>query len=476
MNIISNLIRIVIRTRSIVFLFIVLLFLDGWIYFYYPQYKFEQDVQKVKKSFTNYFDFVSEIINEHSDSDVIIINQVISYLKYNPDFRYIAAPISEEQMVYPAGLIQFDQLEVLPINAVNHISEQQVLSFRLKPSLKYDYDFEIYYLGVSADIIVENLKQNYKDAILLILLSLFLFSFFIVLFFLDFYKPSGQLHALRLGIKYPTWQRDEFVKADKGIQQLNSRLVNRKRELKSVNNILAATIKSQRNFIKVISHDLKAPLRNVSGLVDSIQRKYSENLNSDITHRLERIKKNVDNERQMISDILRNITNQKKILTYEKVDVQNLIDSILDDLGFEIQDKNIDIKIEDKLPSVYSNQVILRHVFQNLLDNACNYFSKTGKNHINISCKINNSEYIFSVMDTGPGISKEMQKTLFHTSEFNQPINILDNPNSGLGLQLVSTFIEIINGKIWLNSEIGKGSTFYISLNKLDDTKAGIFQ
>lgn len=469
-------IRILIRTRSIIFLFIVLLCLDGWIFFYFPKYKFEQNVHSTKKSFTNYFDIISEIIDEHSGSDVIEVKQIISYLKFNPDFRYLVIPYSDKYIMYPAGLIPSDQIEALPVDAINDISEQQVLSLKLTPPLKYDYEFETYYLGLNAESIIENQKQNYKYVVLMIVLSLILFCLFVVLYFLDLYKPLVKLQMIHSNRKSLDFHHDESTRADKGILQLKSRLVNRKRQLKSVNNILAATIKSQRNFIKVISHDLKAPLRNVSGLVDSIHRKYPESLNPDISNRLTRIKKSVDNERQMISDILRNITSQKKILAYEKIDVQNIIDSILEDLDFEIRDKNIDIQIKNKLPPVYSNQIILKHVFQNLLDNACKYFPENGDNRIEIACKDNGSEHIFSVMDTGLGIPKELQKTLFHPFEYCQSLNMPDNIDSGLGLQLVSTFTEIINSKIWLESEVGKGSTFFISLNKLDDTKAGIFQ
>ena len=306
-------------------------------------------------------------------------------------------------------------------------------------------------------------------------LSFILFWLFVTLYFLDLFRPLVKVQSNQLEIKNPNIRNDKIIHDD-GIIQLKSRLINRKRELKSINNILAATIKSQRNFIKVISHDLKAPLRNVSGLVDSIYRKYSDSLNQDVVNRLSRIKKNVDKEREMISDILRNINSQKKILAYEKVDLNAIVLSIIEDLDFEIQEKNVEIEIKTKLPPVYSYRIILKHVFQNLIDNACKYFPKGGDNQIEITYTDNGSDHVFSVRDTGPGISKELQKTLFNSYDYNQSANVADDMDSGLGLELVSTFIEIINGKIWLESEIGEGSTFFISLNKLDDTKAGIFE
>ncbi|MEJ2544803.1 MAG: HAMP domain-containing sensor histidine kinase [Calditrichaceae bacterium] len=176
------------------------------------------------------------------------------------------------------------------------------------------------------------------------------------------------------------------------------------------------------------------------------------------------------------ADILKNITNQKQILKYEKVDINEVVLSIIEDLHFDIQDKNIEINIKTKLPPIYSNRIILKHVFQNLLDNACKYFPKQGNNKIDILYSDNNSNYVFSIKDTGPGMSKELQKKLFNPSDFNQAVNTVEDVDSGLGLELVRTFIEIINGKIWLESEVGEGSTFFISLNKLDDTKAGIFE
>ena len=475
MNIIINFFRIIVRTRIIIFIFIVLICLDSLIFFYYPKYQLAKDIHTQKKSITEYINIISESISDESEAGFLSNDRIISFLKINPRIKYIAIPDSNDTIIYPAELISLDQLNSLRFDEIVELNGQNALSLKIIPPLKYSYKFNQIYLGLNADGLLDNREEYFKTAFIVIGLSFILFWIFVILYFLDLYKPLNRARSNHINIENSGISKDNLIHED-GILQLKSHLIHRKRELKSINNILAATIKSQRNFIKVISHDLKAPLRNVSGLVDSIFRKYPDTLNKDVADRLSRIKKNVDKEREMISEILRNITSQKKILKYEKVDVNAIILSIIEDLEFEIQEKQINIKIKSGLPNVYSNKIILKHVFQNLLDNACKYFPKEGVNKIEITFTENSADHIFSVKDTGPGISKDVQKTLFHTYDYNQAANLVEDMDSGLGLELVSTFIEIINGKIWLESEIGEGSTFFISLSKLDDTKAGIFE
>ena len=475
MNIVINLLRIIFSARLIIFLFAVLLCLDGLVLFYYPKYRINQDIHSLKKSITEYFNVISELIADKNNNDSLSKDELISYLKYKPDIKYIAIPDSHKTIIFPANITSINQIKQLPIDKINKFDGQNILSIKIKPALIYNFGFTLVYIGINADKIIENRSERFKNAVIVIALSFFLFLLIVVLYFLDLYKPRVKIKSSHSRLITPKIKDDKIIHDD-GILQLKSRLINRKRELKSINNILAATIKSQRNFIKVISHNLKAPLRNVSGLVDSIYRKYPDTLNPDVANRLSRIKKNVDKERKIISDIFINITNQKKILVYEKIDLNEIVSSIIEDLDFEIQDKNIDVNIKNKLPIVYTNRIILKHIFQNLLDNACKYFQKDGNNHIEITYIDNDSDHVFSVRDTGPGISKEIQKTLFHSYDYSQSANISDDMDSGLGLELVSTFIDIINGKIWLESEIGAGSTFFISLSKLDDTKTGMFE
>ena len=475
MNIILNLFRIIIRTRIIIFLFIILIGLDIMMFLYYPKNQFDQDVQSIKKTFAENSNLINEIIAENSGSDEISTDLIFSFLRLIPDLQYLVITGVGQDKVYPTNFLEIENISVLPLDAINSINGQPVFCFRFTPELKFVDSSITYFIGLKADRMLERQRQNYKDAIIVFVASILFFWILVFLYFLDIYRPLFKMISGTTIHRHNSKPLNELVLDEKGIVQLKSNLVTRKTELKSINNILAATMKSQRNFIKVISHDLKAPLRNVSGLVDSIFRKYADSLNQDIVSRLTRIKNNVDKEREMITDILRNITGQKKILTYEKVDPNEIVQSILEDLAYEIQTKNIDVKIKSELPSVYSSRIILKHVFQNLIDNACKYFNGTENNQIEIDCKDSATEHLFSIKDTGPGIPIEFQNTLFHTSGYSQPLNSLENPEGGLGLQLVSTFIDIINGKIWLESEIGEGSTFFISLNKLDAPKAGIF-
>ncbi|MEJ2053049.1 MAG: HAMP domain-containing sensor histidine kinase [Calditrichaceae bacterium] len=462
--------------RSPLFILIVLLCLDVFILFYYPEYKQSEQIRTIKASFTKQFNMISDIAGAADSAADNRYGRLISYLKYNPDLRFIAFPDSTKPQIYPDHFSSFDKIKSLQANSVNSIEGQRILALKIRPELRFNFPSDIFYAGLDANQIIVARGMADREAVIFIIISFFIFLTYMAFLSIDIIKASNQLALKKMARKQIKISGDDSDPVDWGILQLKSRLILRKKELKSINNILAATIKSQRNFIRVISHDLKAPLRNVSGLVDSIRRKYPGNLNTDIYNRLDRIKKNVDKEQLIISEVLKNISGHNKVLEYEKIDIHKIINSIIEDLDFEIQSKNIKIKIINDLPVVYSNHIVLKHVFQNLLDNACKYFPDEGDNRIEIGYREKNSEQIFSVMDTGPGIPREMQKTLFNTFEYSQSSSTQEIAEGGLGLQLVSTFVEIMNGNIWFESEIGKGSVFYVSLNKLDDTKAGIFQ
>lgn len=476
MHFFNNIFQIIFKTRFVLFLFVFLVCLDSIIIVYLPKYRVNHHINIIRNSFADHFNVISDVINRQVDNDAIPIQKLISYLKFHPDLKYFGIANANDTVIYPPEFISMERIKAFSDKSITNIKGQQILSLKLIPDLKYQYDFKLYYAGLNADRIIDKQMQAKSEAVLFIIITILLFMIFTALYFLDMYKPLTKLDLWHSKSRLPDLYDDKTIINGNGVIDQKSRLVTRKKELKSINNILVATIKSQRNFIRVISHDLKAPLRNISGLVDSIYRKYPDNLNKDISDRLSRIKNNIDKEREIVSDILLNITSQKNILSYEKIDLQKIIESILDGLDFEIQHKNIEVIIKENLPIVYSNRIVLKHVFQNLLDNACKFFPENGFNRLEVGCIETDSNHVFSIKDTGPGIPPELQKTLNNTFEYSQSLSTVDNIDSGLGLQLVHTFLEIVNGKIWFESEVDKGSAFYVSLNKLDDTKAGIFQ
>jgi len=137
-----------------------------------------------------------------------------------------------------------------------------------------------------------------------------------------------------------------------------------------------------------------------------------------------------------------------------------MINEILDLFQFEIKKNNIKFII-DKLPFCFGDLILLNQVFFNLIDNAVKYLDKNKEGVIKISGNKSKKEIIYSVEDNGIGIDKKYQKEIFEI------FKRLPNSNAtgeGLGLTIIDKIINKHKGKIWVESELGKGSIFYISL------------
>jgi two-component system sensor kinase FixL len=142
------------------------------------------------------------------------------------------------------------------------------------------------------------------------------------------------------------------------------------------------------------------------------------------------------------------------------VDLNELIPDIIDLLA---PPENIEIKILTSLPTLKCEQTRITQVFQNLLSNAVKYIDKP-KGEINISCSEDNSLWKFDITDNGPGIAKEHFERIF---QIFQTLSRQDeNGGTGIGLTIVKKNIELFGGKIWVESELGKGSTFFFTLPK----------
>jgi signal transduction histidine kinase len=238
-------------------------------------------------------------------------------------------------------------------------------------------------------------------------------------------------------------------------------------ELETTNQLLMDTLQDKDNMIKLVSHDLKAPLRNVSGLVDSIYRKYSDSLDEDFLNRLERIKNNVQKEMQMIEEILTSFETLEKGDTVENLNVYAILESIQRDLQYDLGRKNIRFDLDKNLPKINSNPYIVEHVFLNLIDNAIKNFQDGDENSwIKISAFKSNSDVTFTVEDNGLGIPEDKQDEVFKAYTRGSEQYERDTSGFGLGLALTKSLVEKVGGKIEFESKVGKGTKFFITFKK----------
>jgi light-regulated signal transduction histidine kinase (bacteriophytochrome) len=218
--------------------------------------------------------------------------------------------------------------------------------------------------------------------------------------------------------------------------------------------------KELEDFAYIVSHDLKAPLRGINELSEWISEDYSDKLDKEGKEDLNMLRERTSKMNDMIQGILEYSRIGRTELEEEKIDLNNLVEGVIALLA---PPDNIKITIEDKLPEYTANGTRLGELFQNLISNAVKYIDKP-EGIIKISCTEEENQWKFSVSDNGPGIDEKYFEKIFKIFQTlgTEPTG----ESTGIGLTIVKKIIDLYEGKIWVESAIEKGTTFYFTLPK----------
>lgn len=211
-------------------------------------------------------------------------------------------------------------------------------------------------------------------------------------------------------------------------------------------------------YVHVVSHDLKSPLRSINALFSWIKEDNQDNLNESTLSNI-----------NLIDDILLQMENLiASILNYTKIDYvrskKNDVDLnllLIDIKKVVFIPENMTLKTPRKLPTLHCEKTKIFQIFQNLIGNAVKYNDKEkGEIVINFSETI--SQYQFSVKDNGIGINEKYHDKIF---EIFQSLEITKD-SSGIGLSIVKKLVNYFHGEIWIESKENIGSTFYFTIKK----------
>ena len=215
-------------------------------------------------------------------------------------------------------------------------------------------------------------------------------------------------------------------------------------------------------FVHTISHDLRSPLTSVLGYAELIKRIGS--LNDQQNEFLDRIRSGVESITSLVNDLLDLSRLEAGFDTRrELVHLDNILKFALDTMEgqFKLNEQSLQLEIGQDLPELRGNPIRLRQLLDNLLSNAVKYSPKGSK--ISVSLHSEDSQIIFSVADMGSGIPRSEQVRIFE--KFYRASNVPDQVGgSGLGLAIVKSIVDSHQGRTWVESNIGKGSTFYVVL------------
>lgn len=248
---------------------------------------------------------------------------------------------------------------------------------------------------------------------------------------------------------------DTLKSVNKEFQLVNNEYIEKNKELQSMNESLT-------QFSYSASHDLQEPLRTVRSFSSLLQAEYKGKLSEEADVYLNFIQDSVERMQNLIVKIL-DFSNLGKKLKFESVDINEVVgDYLLDQKQF-IQDSQAEIS-QGYLPTIEGSKIELMSLFNNLINNAIKFTAKDQHPQVRLDSVDLGDEVIIKVSDKGIGIAKDDQKIVFEA--FKRLNHSSDYPGTGIGLATVKRVVELHHGKVWVESEHGMGTTFYIQIPK----------
>jgi signal transduction histidine kinase len=236
-------------------------------------------------------------------------------------------------------------------------------------------------------------------------------------------------------------------------QQSQDRMVGLLKELRSANQEL-------NDFAYVVSHDLKAPLRGITSLSEWLLADYADVFDDEGKKMVNLLISRVQRLHKLIDDILQYSRVGRAKVEKKDVNLNQVISNLVEILNIP---EHIKIEILNQLPTIFCDKTRIEQLFQNLISNAIKFIDKS-EGLIKITCTEEQEFYKFSVSDNGIGIESQHFDKIFQL--FQKLTSLQDSESTGVGLSLVKKIVELHDGKVWVESEVGVGSNFMFTIKK----------
>ncbi len=225
--------------------------------------------------------------------------------------------------------------------------------------------------------------------------------------------------------------------------------------------IADARARELQQFAYVASHDLKEPLRMVSSYVQLLARRYRGKLDADADEFIAFAVDGANRMQSMITDLLSysRVTTQGK--PFEPTDMNAVFDRATANLQLAIEEFGA-VVTRDDLPTICADGAQMVQLLQHLVGNAIKFRRSDERPEIHVAARQQGGEWIFSVSDNGMGIEPKDHERVFHI--FQKLHGRGEYPGNGIGLAICRKIVERHGGRIWVESDLGRGSTFYFTL------------
>ena len=250
----------------------------------------------------------------------------------------------------------------------------------------------------------------------------------------------------------------------------NRSLTIKNAEIEAQNIKLKESNEVHRQFTFVAAHDLKEPLRNIGSFINLLERRFGSEFNEEAKEYMSFVKNGVIRLNQLLRDLLAyselSSENPKKELN----SLNKMLTEIKIELNKSIKQKEAAINFQDELPHIWMSKPHLKQLMMHLISNSLKFVQDQSP-IINISCTQEVNHTLISIQDNGIGINKEYQHkiyNLFHRLDRSGTFE-----GTGIGLTICKNIVDKYDGKIWFESILGNGTTFFIRLPiKTNPTKS----
>lgn len=262
---------------------------------------------------------------------------------------------------------------------------------------------------------------------------------------------------------------------------LEQKVDDKTKEIKHMLDELTYRNKEMEQIMYVTSHDLRSPLLNIQGFskelakdIEKVRQKLNENstssavkeelaetLEEDIPEAIKFILTSSSKMDTLLSGLLRISRMGRVTLTIKRLDMNELMTNVIGAFEYKIKEEKVKVQIGE-LPSSKGDNTQINQIFSNLIDNALKYLDSDREGIIKISGKNENEHIVYCLEDNGIGIVESHQDKVFEIFHRLNPVDSV--AGEGLGLTIVRRILDRHGGKIWVESEPGKGSKFFVSL------------
>lgn len=229
---------------------------------------------------------------------------------------------------------------------------------------------------------------------------------------------------------------------------------------KQIEEELTRSNRELEEFAYVASHDLQEPLRTINSYAKLLERRNGKDLDSKANGYLQKITDGAQRMQTLINDLLMLSRLGQAPRVFEPVACAQIVEEVLDSTRGSITKAGAQVTY-DNLPTILGDHSQLRLVFQNLIGNGLK-FRGSETPHIQIAAQRDNDRWVISVRDNGIGIDDDNKEVIF--AMFQRVHGRGEYPGTGIGLAIVKKIVERHDGRIWVESEVGKGSNFCFTL------------